>query len=55
LGVGEADIDRNSALLLLQETVRIDPGQSLDERGFAVVDMACGADNKMGHLRVISL
>ena len=38
--IGEAEIDRQPAPLLLGQAVGIDPGQRADQRGLAVIDMA---------------
>ena len=46
--VGEAEIDRNPALLLLLEAVGVLAGERLDQRGLAVIDMAGGADDGVG-------
>ena len=43
--IGEAEIDRDAARLLLLQAVGIDAGQRAHERGLAVVDMAGGADD----------
>jgi len=43
--VGEAEVDRHPAALLLGQPVGIDPGQGVDERRLAVVDVAGCADN----------
>ena len=43
--VGEAEIDRDAARLLLLQAVGIDAGQRAHQRGLAVVDMAGGADD----------
>src|SRR5260370_14359264 len=43
--VGEAEIDRNPALLFLLEAVGILAGQRFDKRGLAVIDMTGGADD----------
>ena len=43
--VGEAEIDRNPALLFLLEAVGVLPGERLDQRGLAVIDMSGGADD----------
>ena len=40
---GEAEVDGQPALLLLPQPVGVDPGQGVDERGLAVVDVARGA------------
>jgi hypothetical protein len=45
VGVGIAEIDGDAARLLLLEAIGIDAGQRFDERGLAVVDVACGADD----------
>ena len=46
---GEAEVDRQPALLLLPQPVRVDAGKGLDERGLAVVNVAGSADRV--HLR----
>ena len=43
--VGEAEVDRNPALLFFFEAVGVLAGERLDERGLAVIDMAGGADD----------
>ena len=43
--VGEAEIDRNPALLFFLEAVGVLAGERLDERSLAVIDMAGGADD----------
>ena len=40
--IGEAEIDRQPAPLFLRQTVGVDAGQRADQRGLAVIDMACG-------------
>ena len=42
----EAKVYRQAAFLLLGEPVRVNAGQSLNESGFAVVNVACGAYNE---------
>jgi HAD superfamily hydrolase (TIGR01549 family) len=42
---GEPEIDRESAPLLFLETVRVHPGESMDETRFAMIDMAGGAND----------
>ena len=42
---GEAEIDRDPALLLFGQPIGIDPGEPAHERGLAVVDVAGGADH----------
>src|SRR6266851_5725423 len=49
--IREPEVDRDAALLLFLETVGILAGERLDQRGLAMVDMAGGADNRMGDLR----
>ena len=46
--VGEAEIDRNPALLFFLEAVGVLAGERLDQRGLAVIDMAGGADDGVG-------
>jgi hypothetical protein len=48
---GEAQVDGDAARFLLGQPVGVRPGQRLDERGLAVVDVARGADDDMprGH------
>ena len=46
--VGEAEIDRNPALLFLLEAVGVLPGERLDQRGLAVIDVTGGADDGVG-------
>ena len=46
--VGEAEIDRDAALLLLLEAVGLLAGERADERGLAVIDVAGGADDGVG-------
>src|SRR5690606_20354795 len=50
-GVGEAEIDRQTAPLLLGEAVRVGPRQRLDQRRLAVVDVAGGRDDGHGARR----
>jgi len=45
----EAQLDRDAALLLLLEAVRVHAGQGLDERGLPVIDVAGGAENDVLH------
>src|SRR6185369_644477 len=47
--VGEADVDRDAARLLLGPAIAIDPGQRLDQARLAVVDVAGCADNDSMH------
>src|ERR1700674_1514819 len=46
--VGEAEIDRNAALLFFFEAVGVLAGERFDERGLAVIDMTGGADDGVG-------
>ena len=48
--VGEAEVDRDAAFLFFLEAVGVLAGESFDERGLAVVDMAGGADNGVDDL-----
>ena len=49
--VSEAELDGDAALLFFGEAVRVGAGESLDEGGLAVVDVAGGSDNVVaGHL-----
>ncbi len=43
--IGEAQIDGNAPRLLLLQPVAVDPGQRLDQRCLAMIDMAGGADD----------
>ena len=45
IGIGVAEIDGDAAPLLLGESVCVDAGQRLHQRGLAVIDMAGGADD----------
>src|SRR5581483_3789357 len=45
VAVGIAEIDGDAARLLFLQAVGIDAGQRLHQRGLAVVDMACRADD----------
>ena len=49
LRVGEAEVDRDPARLLLGEAVGVGPGQRPHERALAVVDVPCGADENARH------
>ena len=49
--IREAEIDRDPALLFLLEAVGVVPGQRLDERGLAVVDVTGSTDDRMSDLR----
>src|SRR5262249_28147118 len=49
--VGEAEVDGHAPPLLLIQAVGIDPGQSLDQRRLAMVDVAGGADDVAHHPR----
>ncbi len=42
---GESQVNRHLAGLFLFEPVRIDPGQCPHERGFAMIDVACGTNH----------
>ena len=43
--VGKAEIDRDAARLFFLQAIGIDPGERAHQRGLAVIDMACGADD----------
>ena len=47
--VGEPDVDGDAAFLLLLQPVCVDSRQRLDERGLAVIDVAGGSDDDVGH------
>ena len=49
--VGEAQVDRDAALLLLLQPVRIDAGERPHQRALAVVDVPGGADDQRPHAR----
>jgi hypothetical protein len=42
---GEAQFDRDASLLLLFQSVRVDPGEGPHEGGLAVIDMSRGAED----------
>ena len=54
---GKAEINSHQALFFLRQPVRINPGQRLDQRGFAMIHMSGGTDNvhKSGEWRVAPL
>src|ERR1700739_850691 len=52
---GEAEIDSNAARLFFGQAVRIGPGQRLDERTLAVIDVAGGGENEIYHRAVQAL
>jgi hypothetical protein len=43
--VGEAEIDRDAAFFFFLEAIGVLAGEGSDERGFAVIDVAGGADD----------
>ena len=45
VAVGVAEIDGDAARLLFLQAIGVDAGQRFDQRGLAVIDMACGADD----------
>jgi hypothetical protein len=49
--VREADVDGDPATLLFFETIGVDAGERFDEGGFAVIDVAGGADNDGLHVQ----
>jgi hypothetical protein len=48
---GVAQFDADAALLFLGQAVGVDAGERAHQRGLAVVDVACGADDHQVHLR----
>ncbi len=44
---GEADVDGDAARLLFRQTIAVDAGQGLDQRGLAVVDVAGRAEDQI--------
>jgi hypothetical protein len=51
--VSEAQLDGDAPLLLLLEPVAVDPGQGLDERRLAVVDVTGRTDHHLFHSDMI--
>ena len=49
--VGKTKLDGDPSQLLLFEPVGVDAGQSPDEGGLTVVDVAGGAENNLFHAR----
>ena len=45
--IGEAEIDRDPALLFFLQPIGVLPGERLDERGLAVIDMTGGTDDRV--------
>ena len=43
----EAEIDRDTARLFLGQTIGVDAGQRLDQRGLPVIDVTGGRENEM--------
>ena len=43
LKVSEANVDGDAAALFFFQAVGVNPGKSLDQRGLAMIDVACGA------------
>ncbi len=52
LGVGEAEVDRDAALLLLLQAVGVGAGERAHEGALAVVDVAGGPDDEGAQGRV---
>ena len=46
--IGETEIDRHAAALFLREPIGIDAGERADQRGLAVIDMACQREDHRG-------
>ena len=44
--VRKAQVDRDAARFFFLQPVGVDAGERLDQRGFAMVDMPCGADDQ---------
>jgi hypothetical protein len=47
--ISESDVDRNPAFLLFLESIRIDAGKGLDQRGLSMVDVAGRAYGDLFH------
>ena len=47
--VREAEVNRNATPFLFFQAIGVDAGKRLDQRGFAVVNVSCGADNNRLH------
>jgi hypothetical protein len=45
----ETQIDRNSAALLFFQSVGIDAGEALNQRGLAMINVPSGPDNNRTH------
>ena len=45
IDIGEAEVDRQAAGLLLRQPVGIDAGERLDQGGLAVIDVSGGGDD----------
>ncbi|MNC94695.1 hypothetical protein D3C83_116100 [compost metagenome] len=48
-GVRKPELDRDAARLLFFQAIGIDARQGADERAFAVIDVAGGADDEIRH------
>ncbi len=51
--MGKSYIDRDAAALFFFQAIGINPGQSLHERSFAVIDMASGAYDDRFHAKTV--
>ena len=49
----KADVNGDSALLLFFETVGVYPGQGFNQRGFAMINMACGPNDNVFYHSVL--
>ena len=49
--MGKADVDGDAAALFFFQTVGVNAGQRLDQRGLSVIDMPSGADDDGFHSR----
>src|SRR5581483_9469552 len=47
--VRETDVNRDSALFLFLQTIRINTGERFDKRGLAVIDVARGSYDDVRH------
>jgi hypothetical protein len=52
--MGESDVDGNSALLFLRQSIAVDAGQSAQQGRFSVIDVTGRAKNQRAgvHLRM---
>ena len=50
--MGETDVDGDAACFFLGEAVRVDAGQSLDQRRFSMIDVSGGTDDEVHEGRI---